>query len=101
MPPVEMVQETFDAPKETKEVKDALVAIVKVTKEALADGWQAGTDLPAIITVAAAHLLTAVDGMNKIPMEYNEARGGFIKTLGVGMGDIADALLPPVAPPAE
>ena len=100
MPPVEMVPETFDAPKETKEVKDALVAITKATKQALADGWQPGTDLPAIITVAAAHLLTAVDGMAKIPQEYQEARGGFIKTMGVGMGDIADALLPPPPAPA-
>jgi len=91
---VDMITKSVQVPKEVDEVMVAIVNILKVTKQALADGWQPGQDLPVILTAAATNLLPAVDGMNKIGDEWKQERAGVLRSTMLGSADIVDAMLP-------
>ena len=59
----------IETPKEITEVGEALQGILDATAQALLDGFQVSTDIPAIIVSAIANLSTAISGVQKIPGE--------------------------------
>jgi hypothetical protein len=64
--------------KESKEVIAALVEVLKGLGPILKDGFQAGQDLTAILTLVVANeqfkskLQAAIDGADKIPAEVSD-----------------------------
>lgn len=84
------VQVQVDVSKEMNEMMDAIVGVVEAMKQALADGFQPGQDLPAIVLAAVNLLPPALQGMDLIgdelkqnPKEFaNAAALGAAKLLG-------------------
>lgn len=73
--------------KESYETVQGLVAVLKSVKEAMADGWQVGEDLPKVLMVAVAQL-AAVEGIDKIDDEIKEDPAAFGKAMALGLADI-------------
>lgn len=71
---MDVVKVELEASKETYELCEGIGAVTKAVKEALADGWQPGTDMPAIITAAITNLVPAMQGVEKIPAEVKHTR---------------------------
>jgi hypothetical protein len=55
--------------KETYELGKGVADFVAAVKQSQKDGWQVGSDVPALITAAMANLLPAMDGMSKVKDE--------------------------------
>lgn len=87
------IQVTVEVSKETQEVLAALVEIVKASKQALADGFQPGADLPAIVAAAWAKLPEAISGLDQVPAEFAEDKAALVRTVLLGGSDLVDALL--------
>lgn len=58
--------------KELYEAGQGVAAFVKAMKGALADGWQAGHDLPIAMAAALEDLVPALNGINQVPAEVAE-----------------------------
>jgi len=56
--------------KETNEIGEAVKGVIKAYKEATADGWQVGQDVPAILMASYGKLTTAIDGADKVGGEF-------------------------------
>jgi len=69
---VELVNITTKGTKEIHEVGLCFKAVMTETKKALADGWQPGTDMPAILVGSIGSLTTAIAGANGIVDEGKE-----------------------------
>lgn len=91
------VEKKVAVSKELSEVMDAVVGIVAATKEALADGFQPGADLPAVVAAAFAKLPAAVAGVESIAAELAEDRAAAFAAVNVGALELA-ALWLPAAP---
>lgn len=63
---------SVEVSKEAYELGEGLAKFVVVTKKALADGWQPGSDLPEIMSSAIADLIPALSGVEKIPAEAQD-----------------------------
>lgn len=85
---------TVEVSKETHELAIALVGIAAATKKALADGFQPGQDIPAIVTEAWAKLPEAIQGMDQVDDEFKESKSAFIKAIGLASADLADVIFP-------
>jgi hypothetical protein len=70
---METVQKTYSFPKEIHEIGEAVKSILESSTLALKDGWQPGQDIPVIMTTAFASLMSAVEGIQKVPSEISEA----------------------------
>lgn len=79
--------------KEAYEAGKALGTLVVKTKEALADGFQIGTDLPAVLTASLADFMTGVDGIDKIGSEAEEDMAAFMRAWMLAGADIAAVFL--------
>lgn len=73
-----------DVSKETYEFMDGLSQFVGAMKKSLSDGWQPGSDIPALISAAITNLVPAFEGMDKIKTELAEDKSSFIKGLAIG-----------------
>jgi len=62
---MEYIETKLMLPKETKELADAIVAVLDATIEAGKDGFQVG-DVATILPVVIGKFPVAVDGMEKI-----------------------------------
>ncbi len=82
-----------EVPKESYELAQAVVAVVKSVKDALADGFQPGQDLPAVVIAAFGQLSGAVQGLDKLDDELKASPVGVAKALGLSIGDAIEALL--------
>lgn len=87
------VTKTVEVPKEIDEVMEALADVVVAVKDALKDGFQIGTDLPAIVLTAAAKLPAAVEGIDQVDDEFKNDLVGSLQAVALGSGKIAGALL--------
>ena len=86
------VTESVELPKELNDIRIAIVALVKAVKEAGKDGFQVGTDIPAIVMAAYKPLADAINGASSIPAEMKESLSGSIKVAGLMGADIVEAL---------
>lgn len=77
----EYLQVQVKVPKETYELEQGLVKFTAACKKALADGFQVGEDVPALISAALADLLPAIAGMGQLA---DEAKGDLPAMINVG-----------------
>jgi len=88
-----LVDKSVQVSKEADELMVAIAAITKATKVALKDGFQAGQDIPAIVAVAFTQLLTAIDGIDKLPEEAKSELGALMRAASLGVVDVVEAAL--------
>jgi hypothetical protein len=69
--------------KEVSELADGLENMVVASYTALKDGFQAGQDLPAILTSAVIELPTAIGGLEKLGSEWSEDEAGFVLAFAI------------------
>lgn len=86
-------EKTIEVSKEVSEVFEALTGIAKATKQALADGWQMGSDIPAIVMAAYAKLPPAIEGADKIKDEFAEDKKAFAKACTDGAIEVVFSIL--------
>lgn len=69
---MEKVQKTLELPKAASDLGDGLVAFASVAKQALADGWQPGQDLPVLVSAAVANLIKPLGELKDLGLEAHE-----------------------------
>lgn len=74
--------------KEAYELGEGLKNFAVAIKEAMADGWQMGDDLPKIVTAAVASLLPALQGVEKMKAEAKDLEP-FTTALMIPLKEIA------------
>jgi len=77
---MEKIKVEKEYPKEYYELLDGLKEVVKNSKQALKDGFQAGQDIPVIVTGSLAKLMTGLSGMEKLGDEWSEDMFGCVET---------------------
>lgn len=60
----------IEVTKETHEIGVAVKNVMSNFIEAKKDGWQPGTDIPAVLMGSYQDLLTAIDGADKVGGEF-------------------------------
>ena len=78
------VNVSVEVSKEAHELCMGIAKFVGDVKKAVADGWQVGTDIPAVLAAAMGDLVPAVVGAEKIPGEMVEDRVAFGMAAAVG-----------------
>lgn len=89
---MEKIEKVVSLPKEWSEVGDALVGVAQAVKAAKADGWQPGTDIPAVVMASMGLLAKALDGAQNLPAEAKESPAGAIKALALAATDVFETL---------
>lgn len=79
---------TVQVTKEAHEIGEALKNIAKAVKDAMADGWQAGTDIPAIVVNSLNPLMSAIDGYDKLPDEFKNETEAATKGVMIPLIDV-------------
>lgn len=82
--------------KVTKEANDVAVALVKLTEsvmEANKDGFQAATDIPAVIFENLKTLGAAIDNAGQMKVEAKEALPEFINAFTTAGAEIAGKVI--------
>jgi len=74
--------------KEAYELGQGLAKFVDTVKQAMADGFQAGQDVPPIISSAIADLVPALDGANKVGAESADKQA-FANAIYLSLSPIA------------
>ena len=69
MSEVTLVDVSTKGTKELNELGNALKKVIVATKEATADGFQAGTDIPAVLMASYQDLTKAIEGIDKAGSE--------------------------------
>ena len=90
---MEKIEVKLQVTKEAHELAMAVVEVIKGVKLALADGFQPGQDIPAIILGSLNHLMKGIEGADKLPKEALEDLGPFISAWMVGGAEIAQVFL--------
>lgn len=75
--------------KEMHELMQALHGIVKATKQALADGFQPGMDIPQVVMAAVGVLPAAIQGLDSLPANAKANPVAFMNAAGLGASAIA------------
>ena len=73
-----LIDKTVKVSKEADELATGLVAAVQHIKQALADGFQIGQDLPEVLKVVFTDLVPAVQGVEKLGPEATDDEEAFI-----------------------
>lgn len=92
-PNVEIVVREVQCAKETLEVGEGLAGMLKDVRQALADGWQPGQDIPVILSSAMARLGTAVDGALKVNDERKASPQAFVNAVMLPVADAVGSFL--------
>lgn len=88
----EILKVEVEVTKEAYELGQCLVNLVKAVKAAGADGWQVGTDVPAVVMAAMAALPAGVNGIQKLSEEAHEG-AAFVAAFGLAAKDLAGVFL--------
>lgn len=94
MTPIEYVEEVVRQPKEAKELKDAVVGLLKAIRKATADGFQ-GQDVITIVSGEFNSLVTGVSGVEKLPEQVKEDLASHLECTGLMAGQIAKVFTTP------
>jgi len=87
------MQFNVDIPDETGELVKGLTKFIGSIKDALADGWQPGMDLPAIMMAAMSDLPQAIEGWEKLDDEAKANPGAMIAAVGILASEIYKTLV--------
>lgn len=83
---MEKVKLEVEVAKEAYELGEGLSAMVLAVKDALKDGFQAGQDLPVVISAAVTKLVPAVEGLDKLDDEMKEDAKAFLDAFYLSLG---------------
>jgi len=84
------VSVSVEVSKEAYELGMGLADFAGAVKSALADGWQVGSDVPAVITAALQHLVPAMNGANNLGSELAEDKAAFVQAWMLTAGAVYD-----------
>lgn len=70
-----------------------LAKVAAAVKQSLADGFQPGQDLPAIVVAAVAELPALVQHAQGVPAAFAEDKVGLIKGVNLGAYSVVSALV--------
>lgn len=73
-----IIKKEVEVSKEADELAESVYKLVKSSKKHTEDGFQAGTDLPAIVMENLQSLMKGIDGMDKMNAEAKENMVAFI-----------------------
>jgi hypothetical protein len=90
---MELKKLEVEVSKEAHELGEAVAKLVLATKQALADGFQVGQDVPAIVMTAFAELPKAIEGLDKLDDEAKAHLKPFVMALTLPIADAVEALL--------
>ena len=76
---VQIIKKEIEVTKEANELAESLIGLVKSGKKSLADGFQAGQDLPVILQENLLQLMVGLEGMDLLGEEYEKARTAFLR----------------------
>lgn len=79
---------TVTVSKEAHELGEGIAKFHAAVKQALADGWQAGQDVPAVIQSAVVDLVPAMQGADQVSSEAVD-KEHFANALYLGLSPIA------------
>lgn len=82
------VKVEVEVSKEASELANAVAGIVKATRVALKDGFQPGTDIPAVVVQALALLPDAIAGVDQMGAELAEDKGAFVLAFALAIDDM-------------
>lgn len=91
--PVELVEKTVKVSKEANDVATALVQLTKSITEANKDGFQAATDIPAVIFENLKTLGAAIDNAGHMKVEAKEALPEFINAFTLAGSEVAGIVI--------
>lgn len=83
-----LVKKEIEIPKEAAELAEAIAQAVKAVKDALADGWQVGTDLPALAVQLMAILPPAIAGIDQLPAEFKADKGKMVLAVALAVDSV-------------
>jgi hypothetical protein len=98
---MEYIKKEVEVPKETSELADAIAEVAVATKKALADGFQLGQDVPAIVSSAIQNLLPAIQGFEKLDDEAKGAPYKFGLAWGISGEKVYDSFAKTPEAPTE
>jgi hypothetical protein len=78
--------------KEAYELGQGIAKFHEAIKQALADGWQSGQDIPPIISSAVADLVPAVQGADQVSKETDDKQA-FANAIYLGLSPVAFAYI--------
>lgn len=90
---VTVVDKTVTVTKEADELAASLVSLVTSGKKALDDGFQAGADIPVILTENLSSLMNGLNGIDKLGAEASEKKAEFIRAWMLGGLEIAEIFM--------
>lgn len=88
------VDKTVQVSDKAEAIMKGFVTLVAVSKQALADGFQLGQDVPAIVTQSAADVLAAVTAAQEVAADWAADQAGVEKAFALGLVDLKEAILP-------
>jgi ABC-type methionine transport system permease subunit len=91
-PVVVLLDKTVKVTKELNDVAVALVALTKSVKEANKDGFQAMTDIPAVLIENLKTLGAAIDNVVHVKVEVKENLPAAINTMTLAGTEILEEL---------
>ena len=89
---------TVKVSKESYELGEGMASFIGAVKAALADGWNLGDDLPAIVSAAMTNLVPAVDGLTELDDEWAEDKASFMRAWALAGAQVFEKLQPPAQP---
>lgn len=89
---VQKVPVTVEVTKEGYELSLGLAKFALAVKQALADGWQPGADMTAMMAAAMTELVPALNGVDQLGLEAKEG-SAFYAGLVLGMQPLANAFV--------
>lgn len=87
---VVLKDKTVKVTKEADELAESLVGLVKSGKQALADGFQAGQDVPKVLSDNLMQMMTGLEGMDKLDDEAEQQLAAFIRAWSLAGVEIAE-----------
>jgi len=92
MPELKLVDKVTRVPKEANDLALCIQNVVICIFDQLADGWQPGEDVSAILLNAVAQVPQAIDGLDLLDDEFEKWKSRFAAAFGIMGFEIGDAV---------
>lgn len=86
------ITKSVEVAKETDELAQGLVSLVKNIQEAKADGWDSSQDIPAVLLNSLGDLSKAIEGADQVDNEAKDDLKSFAAAFYFAGFDIYDLL---------
>lgn len=90
---VMVVEKNVKVAQAADQLMAALASITLVSKQALKDGFQPGSDLPPVLSVSLTELVKVVGALGQLPEEAKQDKAALARAVALGAIDIAEAAI--------